>query len=249
MVYKTKIKYWIKTTQDIFQFCIEKILKMAKFRRHVFMFRVVSDNKKNWYDENYSISMRDFKIFIEKIQNEGFEISSTTDFLRKDHKKKVLLTFDDAFSCIYEEAFPYLKEKNVPFSVFQCWNLMGKEKYLSYEMIAEMLKFDKFELGAHGISHSRLAEMSGGMSCEEMWNSKRNLERTFNIEVCGAAYPYGAKSDVKIRDMIYTQKAGYYFAFGTVAAGVFPFVKGGFYLPRINVNQKNYTEILDGCGR
>ena len=65
MVYKTKIKYWIKTTQDIFQFCIEKILKMAKFRRHVFMFRVVSDNKKNWYDENYSISMRDFEIFIE----------------------------------------------------------------------------------------------------------------------------------------------------------------------------------------
>ena len=81
-----------------------------------------------------------------------------------------------------------------------------------------------------------------------MWNSKRNLKRTFNIEVFGTAYPYGAKSAVKIRDMIYIQKAGYHFAFGTVAAGVVRCVRGGFYLPGINVNQKNYTEILDGCG-
>ena len=83
------------------------------------------------------------------------------------------------------------------------------------------------------------------MSCEEMWNSKRNFERTFSIEVFGTAYPHGAKSDMKIRNMIYTQKAEYHFAFGTVTAGVFPFAKGGFYLPRMNVNQKNYIEILD----
>ena len=74
--------------------------------------------------------------------------------MRKDHKK-VLLTFDDVCSCIYEDVFPYFREKMFLFSAFQAWNLMKKEKCLSHEMIAEMLKF---ELGAHGISHSGCLE-------------------------------------------------------------------------------------------
>ena len=242
-----KMRHLVKLIQDIVQYCIEKLLKNTNFNRKVFMFHVVSDNRENWYNKDYSISMKNFSMFVDKIQHAGFEIVSSLDFFKNDGKKKVLLTFDDAYSCIYEEVFPFLRDKDIPFIVFQTWDLLGKNKYLNQEMIREMLKFNKFELGAHSISHSRLSDMDDEMSFIEIRNSKTNLEQCFNVSIYGMAYPYGAMSDVKFRDMNFTKKAGYNYAFGTVSIGISSKIKGKFYLPRINVNQENYRIIISRC--
>ncbi len=242
-----KIRRWFKTSQDILQSCIERLLRNVKFSRYVFMFHVVSDNKENWYDENYSVSMKSFSIFIDAVQQAGYEIVTTKKFLERNRRKRVLLTFDDAFACIYEEVFPFLRERNIPFIVFQSWNLLGGKNYLDQKMINEMLRFNEFELGAHGISHEHLADMSARLSFKEIKESKKNLEKIFHVKISGMAYPYGAKSDVKLRDMHYAKKTGYHFAFGTVSTGIFSRLVNRFYLPRINVNQENYRRIIDRC--
>ena len=48
------------------------------------------------------------------------------NFFKVKKNKKILITIDDGFSSFYENAWPYLKEKKIPFILFISTEAIGK---------------------------------------------------------------------------------------------------------------------------
>lgn len=235
----------VRFAKDISQYFYEKTVYKRHYDKYVFMFHVVADNRMEWYEQDYSISMDGFVEFVERLKEKGFQFVTPEEFMRGKKSKCVLLTFDDAFACIYHNVFQYLKDQEIPFTVFQTYTLLGQEKYLNENMIREMLTFSGFTLGGHAWEHVRLSELKRQESLNAVLTSKQKLEELFRIEILSMAYPYGSSSAVALKDRINVKKAGYECAFSTINSGISKTKNRKYFLPRINVNEENYLSIIE----
>ena len=82
----------------------------------------------------------------------------------------------------------------------------------SMDTLKEMKKSGVIEFGAHTMNHPRLNTLSKDMVEWELKESKKQIEKAFDIKICAFAYPYGIGAyDPKIREKVFD--AGYTFDF------------------------------------
>ena len=110
-----------------------------------------------------NIRMNDFNKHLEIIENERMIFVNPNDFennLSKNQnvKRKILLTIDDGYLSFYENAWPILKEKKIPFILFVSTREVGKNGYMNWEQIKEISKENFVEIGNHSHSHEYLAD-------------------------------------------------------------------------------------------
>ena len=94
------------------------------------------------FDENKypstNIQMKVFKEQIETIENLNINFlhpkNIEEEILNKNKEKKILITIDDGFSSFYNNAWPYFKEKNIPFLLFIATADVGKKGYINWEI-------------------------------------------------------------------------------------------------------------------
>ena len=101
---------------------------------------------------------------IAAIKNNGFEFYNpklfSEEFDKPKDNKKILLTIDDAFLSFYENAWPILKKKEIPFILFVSTEPIGKRGYMTWEQIKEIEK-EKFAfIGNHSHTHEYLINFS-----------------------------------------------------------------------------------------
>jgi len=114
----------------------------------------------------------------------------------------LVLTFDDGFVDVYTEAFPLLKEEDVPFTVFVTTDFVGKdETMLSESQIREMARCNLVDWGAHGISHAPLTGIDPAAAEKEISGSKKELESLAGRRLELFSYPDG-KYDERIRALV-----------------------------------------------
>ena len=101
--------------------------------------------------------MEIFKKHMEIIIDKKYNFLNPEDFDKNFFKvkknKKILITIDDGFSSFYENAWPYLKEKKIPFILFISTEAIGKNGYMSWEQIKEIEKESFAFIGNHSHSH------------------------------------------------------------------------------------------------
>ena len=120
------------------------------------------------FDENKypstNIQMDVFKQQIEIIINSKYNFYDPKDLETKFHitkeRKKILLTIDDAFSSFYEVAWPYLKEKKIPFILFVSTEAVGKNGYMTWDQIKELEKESIAYIGNHSHTHDYLVDLT-----------------------------------------------------------------------------------------
>jgi peptidoglycan/xylan/chitin deacetylase (PgdA/CDA1 family) len=104
-----------------------------------------------------NIKINNFKKQLEIIENSGIEFVNPKNFeisLKENKKKrKILLTIDDAFLSFYENAWPILKEKKIPFILFVSTREVGSFNYMNWEQIKSISKENFVEIGNH--SHTQ----------------------------------------------------------------------------------------------
>ena len=76
------------------------------------------------------------------------------------NQRKILLTIDDGFSSFYENAWPILKEKKIPFILFVSTREVGAKNYMTWNQIRELDKEDFVEIGNHSHTHEYLVDES-----------------------------------------------------------------------------------------
>lgn len=135
-----------------------------------------------------------------KYISENYNVISFKDLLEKRVKKNsIIITFDDGYKDILENAYPILKKYNIKATLFITTNFInGKkpkwEKEENLFMKWSDIKKLNFEIGAHSISHPILSQCS----LEEMKKetSKEEIEKRLGMEVYVFSYPYGNEGDI-----------------------------------------------------
>lgn len=158
-------------------------------------------------------------------------------------KNRVAITFDDGLEDVYAIAYPMLKNKDIPFTIFIVTEFLDTEGYITTEQLIEMSNDPLVTVGAHGVSHEMLLKLSSEQRWEEISGSKKRLEKLINREIRLFAYSHG-QYDNECIEMV--KEAGYRGAFG--ARGL-PFnfysKKWKYYLPRYNVVEEEMERIND----
>jgi peptidoglycan/xylan/chitin deacetylase (PgdA/CDA1 family) len=126
----------------------------------------------------------------------------------EDGQTVVAITIDDAFSNVYENALPILKQYNLSAAVFAPVGNLGSAPQwdieegvddrelpvMTYKQLIEIDR-DGFEVFSHTFSHPRLTEVDEKKLHDEVAGSKRILERILGHEVTAISYPYGIHDD------------------------------------------------------
>ncbi|MEI7831921.1 MAG: polysaccharide deacetylase family protein [bacterium] len=161
------------------------------------------------------------------------------------------LTFDDAYACVYQYAFPILRAQGIPATIFPVISAMGgtnswdvrkgdePQPIMTMENLRE-LHDAGWEVAAHTMEHPTLTEINDVQLQAELQQGKRYLEDFFGHSIPGFAYPYGGY-DERVRTAVID--AGYQYAAATTRGVVTPDTDI-FALPRINMRYDSFGIML-----
>lgn len=116
--------------------------------------------------------------------------------------KTVAITFDDAYQSVYDEVFPLMQERDLPFTVFVPTDpIGGLDIYLDWDELREM-EAAGVTLANHGVNHAHMAHPRQGESRDE-WlarmeheivTAQDELEAELDDPARIFAWPYGESS-------------------------------------------------------
>ena len=132
-------------------------------------------------------------------------------------EKPLVLTFDDGYIDFYYNAFPILQKYGFRSVVFVPTGLVGKDSYLTWEMISKMNSTGLVSFQAHSVYHAHLSSVSYDQMSYEVGESKKTLQEKLGTPVNFVAYPYGASNDEVINAV---KSAGYVGALGTWTSNI-----------------------------
>jgi peptidoglycan/xylan/chitin deacetylase (PgdA/CDA1 family) len=108
---------------------------------------------------------------------------------------------------------------------------------LGWEELRALAKNPLATMGAHTLTHPRLAYLSDEAALEEMAGSLDRLEREFGEKCRHFAYPYGDPGSAGPREFVFAGKLGFETAVTTRPGMIFPDHAGHLMaLPRLSVN-------------
>lgn len=179
---------------------------------------------------------KEFISTIQRLKIEGYQfvsIASALEIIKnKNRSRFAVVTFDDVPEDVYHNAYPYLAENGIPFTLFVSQCYIDQPQFLTKNQIIEMDKNPLCTIGAHTLTHPNLRfSVNKGMELSE---SKRQLEEFLGHEVLYMAYPYGKRQAVSHKVQRQAMRAGYRCAFGTINVPITDHTgKQLFYLPRV----------------
>ncbi len=146
----------------------------------VLMYHSVDEN---WKESKLSVSPESFRRQMEFLVKNKYNIVSLHKIkeLRESGKpipyKTVAITFDDGYENNYTNAFPIMKEHNIPAAIFVVLNKIGREGYLTWPQIEEMAE-NNIEIGSHTLSECYLPDIKDEARLKrEIYDSRRILKK------------------------------------------------------------------------
>jgi len=155
------------------------------------------------------------------------------EFDKIKNKKKILITIDDGFQSFYDEAWPYLKENNIPFILFVSTEPVGKNGYMDWSQIKEIESSDLGIIGHHSHTHEYLIDMTNEDFIKDIETASKIFEEKLGYVPSIFSYPFGEYSKF-MKDYISTK---FTIAFGQ-HSGVIDINKDKYELPRFPINEK-----------
>ena len=189
-----------------------------------------------------NIQLDIFKEQLKIIEDEGIKFIHPKEFeqslVEKKKERKILFTVDDGLLSFYENAWPILKKKQIPFILFVNTREVGAFNYMNWDQIRELYKEDFVEIGNHSHSHEYLVDESREVIENDILKSIKIFEEKLGKNSDFFSYPFGEYSS-EFKNLI--KSLGFKYAFGQ-HSGVIDETKDKFELPRFPINEK-YGEI------
>ena len=194
----------------------------------VLMFHHVTDTPK-FTKSGCILSSQNFYDVINYFNN----YTSVKDSLRFSFKKRVALTFDDGLSDVFHIAYPFLKKKQIPFTVFVVTDFLDTDGYITTEELKTLAADPLVTIGSHGMSHKVFPQMTAEEKKKELIISKEKLEIVIGKEVDFFAYSHG-QYDEETLSLVRVYK----YAFGVTAVPLLHIMKTvkRYTLPRYNIS-------------
>ena len=191
-----------------------------------------------------NIQMDVFRQQLKIIEEQGIkfihpkELEINISQKKKKKERKVLFTVDDGLLSFYNNAWPLLKEKQIPFILFINTREVGSFNYMNWSQIIELHNAENVEIGNHSHSHEYLVDESSDFIKADILKSIKIFEEKLGSNSEFFSYPFGEYS-LEFKRII--KDLGFKYAFGQ-HSGVIDETKDLFELPRFPINEK-YGEI------
>ena len=188
-----------------------------------------------------NIRMEQFKSHILELRRKRYNILPITEIIQKiDNKEKlpdftIGLSIDDAYSSVYEKAWPLLREAKIPFTLFISTDVVDRQAtgYMSWDQIRE-LKSSGVTIGSQTKSHKHLPLISIEDAKQEIDKANVRIKREIGLRPDLFAYPYGEYNS-SVRELIIDR--GFKAAF-TQSSGALHSYSDKFSLPRFALNER-----------
>lgn len=184
------------------------------------MFHRIDDS-----DSEFSINTNNFEVLMEYVSK---------------HKSKYIITFDDAYRSVYDNAKPILDKYNINYYMFICNEYIDKDDYLTKDMIISLAEDDKCSIGSHLYKHVLARELSDKELEKYLYKSKKELEDIINKDIKDFAFPYGSFYAVSNKNINIAKK---YFDNIYLTVPI-DYKENTSFIPRYNMNDKSYKEII-----
>lgn len=153
-----------------------------------------------------------FATQIDYLETEGSIVSLNDAIARMgtpDDDRLFVLTFDDGYADMHANAFPLLRERSIPFTLYITTLPMDESTVsqpgaspLTWGQVEEMLESGLATIGAHTHSHPDLRHLSADAVALELDESNSLIQDRLGIEPRDFAYPKGwwsASAELEIR--------------------------------------------------
>lgn len=174
----------------------------------IIMYHKIDDNAAF---SKLSVSPESFRkqiVFLKKRNYNVVKLQDLADLI-KEHKvpyKTIAITFDDGYENNYRNAYPVLKELQLPATIFISPALIGIDEYLTWDQVIEMHESGFISIGSHAMTHAYLPDLPEQKLNKEIFDSKRAIESHIRKEVSSFSYPAGGFNNY-VRNKVV--KAGY----------------------------------------
>jgi peptidoglycan/xylan/chitin deacetylase (PgdA/CDA1 family) len=147
-----------------------------------------------------SVTPRQFLQQLQTIDQCGWKICSLSDYLEEPSSGKLVITFDDAYESIYNNAYQLIAERGGGCAIFPVVNFIGKFnqwevnlgwrrfKHLSWSQLREM---KSAEIGSHTLTHPCLVGLDVKRIRRELEFSKTAIEQELGKSVKYLSLPFG----------------------------------------------------------
>ena len=197
-------------------------------------------NESKYPSTNIQLSI--FKEQLKIIELEGIKFIHPNNFeeslTKNKSERKVLLTVDDGLLSFYENAWPILRERKIPFILFVNTREVGAYNYMDWDQIIELNNSKYVEIGNHSHSHEYLVDEEPKLIKSDIEKSIKIFKNKLGKNSVFFSYPFGEYS-LEFKKII--KDLGFKYAFGQ-HSGVIDETKDFFEFPRFPINEK-YGEL------
>lgn len=168
-----------------------------------------------WYDS----TAEEFKRDLDRLTAWGATFVSMREVhlaLTQDRPlppRSVAITFDDNYLGFYQNAWPLLKQRRIPVTMYVHTDFVGGSQgrpKMTWEILQELVRSDLFTVGSHTQSHPEdFSKLSADEQKRELTRSKALIEEKLGVPVTQVSWPNGKYSAASIR---LAKEAGYAFA-------------------------------------
>ncbi|MFQ5822761.1 MAG: polysaccharide deacetylase family protein [bacterium] len=166
------------------------------------------------------VTPKRFEQQIKYLFDSGYKTISLNDYIDQNYdnnNKTIIITFDDAYSSVYEYAFPILKKYNFIATIFVItsyvgnWNIWDynflrcKFLHCTWEQLRNLISAG-WEIGSHTATHRNLKALSDSEIWHEVNNSKGLIENQIQRNINIISYPFGKYNQ---RILEFVKEAGY----------------------------------------
>ncbi|WP_040204098.1 polysaccharide deacetylase family protein [Neobacillus jeddahensis] len=207
----------------------------------------------------YNVYEDDFRNQIKMLKKKGAVFLTPTEIRQAQvngifPEKCVWVSFDDIDISVYQQAFPILKEYNIPFTIFVIAGHVGKDfdnlKLSSWDQLQEMVDSELVTVGSHTFDMHKLVgdepiffKKTNLQAFEkDLLLSKKTIEGHLGVTVADFAYPYGnGREDLAAVIQRCGFKSAYILAPRSITAD-----NDRYWMNRILVNDEVFEEIVTG---
>jgi poly-beta-1,6-N-acetyl-D-glucosamine N-deacetylase len=190
---------------------------------------------------NTNIRLDQFDAHLEKLSNGDYSVwplAKIVDHLQKDMHlpdRTIAITIDDAYLSVFTEAWPRLKAKGFPFTVFVATDPIDRKHrgYMSWDQLRQ-LQADGVGIGSQTASHPHMHLSSLADVDVELQKSNLRFLTELGLRPNLFAYPYG-EYNLAVIERVKT--AGFIAGFGQ-NSGIAHGYDGYFELPRFAMNER-----------
>jgi peptidoglycan/xylan/chitin deacetylase (PgdA/CDA1 family) len=165
--------------------------------------------------------------------------------------RHVAVTFDDGYASVVAHAFPELKRRDIPFTIFfptGSWNARPAwvrepahpffhERVLSREELRTLAAEPLVTVGSHSINHPNFLRLDAAAAEREFRESKHELEALLGRPVELFSFPHGAHNEELVRQ---ARASGYRRVFTILPEQVDP-AAPGFKVGRVAVEPDDWS--------